>query len=369
LLHYDIVGLNVLLISRELGLGGTERQLAETALALDRSIFEPHVGCFSDGGFRAAELHAAGVPVLQLGVRSFANASALAGARRLAAYMAQHRIELVHAFDVPADLFAVPVARFCRTRAVLSSQRASRALISGTTRRLLRVTDRLAHGIVVNSKAVARELVAEDEVPEARIRLVYNGIDTARFRREGDRAALPFPAGAIVIGVVCALRPEKDLKTLLAAFAKVRPLHPDARLVIVGSGPELPALQSLAGENCHFFPAVQDVAPWLRAIDVFVLPSLSEALSNSLMEAMACGCCPVASDVGGNPELVADGESGLLFTAGDVGSLAGRLMALLNDPAQRQRLAANAAARMHTSFTREAAARKMGDVYREFLDA
>ena len=68
--------------------------------------------------------------------------------------------------------------------------------------------------------------------------------------------------------------------------------------------------------DCHFQPAERNVAPWLRAMDIFVLPSLSEALSNSLMEAMGCGCCPLASDTGGNPELVQHGETGLLVSAG-----------------------------------------------------
>ena len=356
----------VLLLARELGLGGTERQLAETALALDRAIFEPHVGCFAPGGFRARELREAGVPILELDLRSFVSPSLIGGARRLGAYLAAQRIELVHAFDVPADLFAVPAARFYRTAAVLSSQRASRALTPGATRRLLRVTDRLAHAIVVNSRAVSRELVREEGVPEAKIRLVHNGIDTVRFRREGERAIVP---DGLVIGVVCALRPEKDLATLLEAFKRVRPDHPEARLVIVGSGPMLPALESAAVPDCHFYPAAADVAPWLRAIDVFVLPSLSEAFSNSLMEAMACGCCPVASNVGGNPELITDGEHGLLFPPGDAGALARRLGTLLNDPGLRRRLAANAEARMHRQFTREAAAKRMGEVYQEFLPA
>src|SRR5437879_125266 len=124
----------VLLLARELGLGGSERQLAETALALDRTVFEPHVGCFRSGGFRARELERAGVPILELGVQSFASWPAIHGARRLGDYLARHRIRLVHAFDVPLDLFAVPVARFYRVPVVLSSQRAHRALTPGWPR-------------------------------------------------------------------------------------------------------------------------------------------------------------------------------------------------------------------------------------------
>jgi glycosyltransferase involved in cell wall biosynthesis len=354
-------------MARELGLGGSERQLAEIALALDRDRFEPHVGCFHDVGFRANDLREAGVPILELGVRSLVSGSALAGAWRLGRYLRRHRIRLVHAFDVPLDLFAVPVARFFQAPVVLSSQRAHRALTPGGTRQLLRLTDRIVDGIVVNSRAVARELQAEDDVPASMIRLAYNGVDTGLFRREGPRAALPWTDATCVIGVICALRPEKGLLTLIEAFDRLRGAHRGVKLLIVGSGPMLSQLQARSGPDCHFQPAERGVAPWLRAIDIFVLPSLSEAFSNALMEAMSCGCCPVASDAGGNPELVEDGRSGLLFPVGDSRALATRLARLVEDGALRQRLAASAVERMRASFTREAAARAMGAIYDEYL--
>ena len=354
-------------MARELGLGGTERQLAEIALGLDRDLFEPHVGCFTSGGFRAGELRQAGVPILELGVRSLLSRSAVEGARRMGAYLARHDIGLVHAFDVPLDLFAVPVARWYRTPVVLSSQRAHRDLTPGVTRHLLRVTDRMVDGIVVNSRAVARELTEHDGVPASMVRLVYNGLDTSVFRRDGERAALPWGQAAAVIGIVCALRPEKGLHTLMEAFRKVKATRPGVKLVIVGSGPMLAELQAAGDADCHFQPAERNVAPWLRAMDIFVLPSLSEALSNSLMEAMGCGCCPVASRVGGNPELVTDGETGLLFPVGDADALAARLALLLDQPDYRRRLAEQAERRMQEHFTRRQAARSMGATYQEFL--
>jgi len=304
-------------MARELGLGGTERQLAETALSLDRVRFEPHVACFTSGGFRANELREAGVPILETGVRSLVSRSALDGAARLGAYLRANAISLVHAFDVPADLFAVPVARFYRTPVVLSSMRAHRSLTPGATRTLLRATDRLVHGIVVNSRAVMRELEQDDRVAPSRMRLVYNGLDTSIFRPDGERATLPWSDATVVIGIVCALRPEKGLDLLVDAFRRVKAGRPGVKLLIVGSGPMLAELQAAAGHDVHFEAAQRNVAPWLRAMDIFVLPSMSEALSNSLMEAMGCGCCPVASDTGGNPELVQDGATGLLFSVGD----------------------------------------------------
>jgi L-malate glycosyltransferase len=371
LFHYDIVTSKrpVLLMARELGLGGSERQLAEIALALDRDRFAPHVGCFTTGGFRAHDLREAGVPILELGVRSLVSHSALTGAWRMGRYLRHHHIRLVHAFDVPLDLFAVPVARFFHTPVVLSSQRAHRALTPGTSRQLLRVTDRMVDGIVVNSRSVARELQHEDEVPPSMIRLAYNGVDTGRFHRDGPRASLPWTDATMVIGIICALRPEKGLPTLVEAFDRLTGVHPGVKLLIVGDGPMLDLIQSRCGPNCHFEPAQRDVVPWLRAIDIFVLPSLSEALSNSLMEAMSTGCCPVASDAGGNPELVEDGRSGLLFPAGDSRALAACLTRLLDDPPLRRRLADGAAIRMRTNFNRAAAARTMASIYDEYLGA
>jgi glycosyltransferase involved in cell wall biosynthesis len=354
-------------MARELGLGGTERQLAEIALSLDRDQFEPHVGCFTSGGFRAAELRQAGVPILELGVRSLVSRSAVEGARRMGAYLARHDIALVHAFDVPLDLFAVPVARCYRAPVVLSSMRAHRGLTPGLTHHLLRLTDRMVDGIVVNSRAVARELTEQDGVPASLLRLAYNGLDTSVFRREGERAVLPWGEATAVIGIICALRPEKGLHTLMEAFRKVKATRPGVKLLIVGSGPMLAELQAAGDRDCHFQPAERNVAPWLRAMDIFVLPSLSEALSNSLMEAMGCGCCPVASRVGGNPELVTDGETGLLFPVGDAPALAERMALLLDQPDHRRRMAEQAQRLMLEHFTSRQAARTMGGIYQEFL--
>jgi L-malate glycosyltransferase len=352
----------VLLLTRSLGLGGTERQLAGIAQVLDRSVFEPHVGCFHAEGFRADELRAAGVPVAQFSVTSFLGPSVVTSLLTFGRYVRTHGIQLVHTFDVPLNLFGVPAARLFRVPHVISSQRAHRALTPGLRRRLLRVTDRLVDAIVVNSEAVRRELIELDRVTPHLIHLCYNGIDTDFFRADPR-----LHEGSIIIGVICALRPEKNLETLLKAFARLD--HQlDARLLIVGSGPSLPNLQELVrklglGNRCTFEPATKDVRPWLQRIDIFVLPSFSEALSNSLMEAMACGCCVVASRVGGNPELVTDQESGLLFPAGDGEALAGCLDLLLSDPGLRARLAAAGSERMRSEFTLARAAERMQEIY------
>ncbi len=364
----------VLLMSYSLGIGGSERQTASVANALDRDRFEPHVGCFHAGGMRADELKAAGVPVLRLPITSFASYSAIQGAWQLRRYIRKHRIQLVHSFDVPLNIFAAPVAWLMRGPVVLTSQRAHRLLTPGLYHGLLRITDRLTDGIVVNCEFMRRHLIEDEGVRPGLIDLCYNGIDTAVFQ-PGPAGEHPVLTGAsVVIGVVCALRPEKGLGTLVAAFARIAEEHAGARLFIVGSGPEGERLQAQARqlgvlEKCVFVPATDRVAAWLRAMDIFVLPSLSEALSNSLMEAMACGCCPVASRVGGNPELLGDSERGVLFEAGNPVELAAVLHSLIGDRRRREVLAAAAASFIRSGFSIESSAARMQEIYSNRLTA
>lgn len=360
-------------MARELAIGGSERQLCEIALGLDRSRFEPHVGCFRASGFRADELRAAGVPVLDLAIRSYRSFSAAAGAVRLGRYIRRRRIALVHTFDYPLNLFGVPVARAFRAPVVISSQRAHRALYSSLTRRLLRLTDSMVDAIVVNSLSVQLQLIAEDRVPPERIQLCYNGIDLERFQ-PGPRCRPPALGSAdLVIGSVCAFRPEKGLPTLVDAFARLLPSHPGLRLLLVGDGPVRAQLEDQAArlgvrQACHFELATADVLSWLRAIDIFVLPSLSEALSNSLMEAMACGCCAVASCTGGNPELVQHERTGLLFPPGSTAGLGDCLARLIADRGFRESLATAGTSFIRPNFSRQNSARRMAEIYAFLID-
>ncbi len=362
----------VLLMARELTYGGSERQLALLASRLGRHGFEPRAGCFQAAGVRAAELRASGAEVAEFPMRSFVRPEAAVRAWQMIRYLERERIAIVHAFDTPANLFAVPLARAARTPVVLSSQRAHRSLSGGPRRHLLRLTDQIVDAVVVNCEYLERHLIEDEKVPAGRIRLCYNGIDLDRFSPENRRKPDEFGCASLVIGTVCALRPEKGIETLIDAFAHLR--TPGLRLAIVGDGSSRPALGERArarglGESCLFLGGRGEVAGLLRGIDIFVLPSRSEALSNSLMEAMACGCCAVASRVGGNPELVREGQTGMLFTPGQAGELAEALQLLIENAALRRRMAEAGAEFVRTHFSAEAAVRRMAEIYREFLDS
>ena len=167
----------VLLMARELDLGGSERQMALLARALDRKTFSPIVGCFRPAGLRGRELQNAGVPIQHFPIYSFFSTAAPSGAWDLARFIRTRGIRLVHTFDYPLTAFAIPVTRLLTNAIPVSSQRSHRDLIPPRYRRLVRLTDRLASTVVVNCDSVRQHLERDEQVPPARIRLCYNGID------------------------------------------------------------------------------------------------------------------------------------------------------------------------------------------------
>jgi glycosyltransferase involved in cell wall biosynthesis len=357
---------------RELGIGGCERDLTKVAIGLDRSRFEPHVGCFISEGLRSGELRARGIPVVKFEVPSFLSVAALRAAQHLGTYIRRHRIKVVHAFDMPTDFFAIPAARLYGTPAVIASNLSSRDLVRNKRDLyLLRLVDKAAHMVVVNSRAIQSELVGQGGIPPERTLLNYNGVDASIFYPEPHIRKV-FPEASIIVGAVCALRPEKRMDLLLEAFARVRRLDQEMRLLIVGSGPMLSDLERRCAKLdlqsfCHLEPSKVDVAEWMRSIDIFVMASDSESFPNALLEAMACGCSVIGSRVGGVPELVADGQNGLLFERGNAQDLAAKLAQLISNHKLRRRLAQEAVRTARESFSIEATVARLEKLYASLL--
>lgn len=350
--------------------GGIAHDVTELALHLDRMRFAPHVVVYAHEGRWLDDLLAAGVPVLHLPVRSIRSRAALSAAWDLYGYIRRHHIQIVHAWDSTAGL-GVPVARGMGVPVVLSSVVAYRTLLDKKTHLMLRFTDRFVHGIVANCEAVRRHLVEDENVPSRKIELCYNGVEIARFYP--NHVKLQESKSSVVIGTLCVLRPEKALHLLQEAFTLVRGLVPGMKLLIVGSGEELPRLQANARrlgieDDSIFEPATRDVPLYLRTIDIFVVCSRSEAFPNSLLEAMACGCACVGSRTGSIPELLGDnGDRGLLFSNGDAGDLARHLERLILDRTLRRDLGAKAAAGARSRWTMETWLETMCAIYDKYL--
>jgi glycosyltransferase involved in cell wall biosynthesis len=360
----------LLLTVRELGSGGIERDVAKLALALPPDKFTPYVAAYKPEGARYEELKRAGVPMLHMDLSSIASMKAVRAALQLRSIIRQKRIAVVHAFDASA-VFVVPLARALRVPVVLSSMLGSRSLLDAKSQKQLQFTDRLVDAVLVNCEAMRRHLVDDWSVPAQRIELCYNGVDTSEFYPNAS-ARLPEFADSLVIGAVCVLRAEKNLSLLQEAFANVRHLAPNPRLLLVGSGPELEKLKTNARRlnidaQSVFHPATPSVAAYLRTLDIFVSCSYSEAFSNAILEAMACGTCVVGSRVGGTPELIKDGERGLLFVSNDAGDLADKLSRLMVDPGLRAKLGKRAAEFAASELSMARNVQRNIEIYRKFL--
>ena len=211
---------------------------------------------------------------------------------------------------------------------------------------LRRIHSPLVDRYVVVSKDLERYLVRRVGIAAGRISQIYNGVDTERFTPRPSGAANGLPAefaeqDTLVIGTVGRIQPVKDQVTLLKAFGELVQRYARLRLAVIGDGPLLGDLrrfaETLGIAKLTWLPgAIDNIPDALRRFDIFVLPSLSEGISNTLLEAMASGVPVVATAAGGNLELVDDGYCGRLFPPGDVATLARLLAGYVADPLLRQ---------------------------------
>ncbi|HEX9625683.1 MAG TPA: TIGR03088 family PEP-CTERM/XrtA system glycosyltransferase [Acidiferrobacterales bacterium] len=218
-------------------------------------------------------------------------------------------------------------------------------------------------------------------VPRRRLRRIYNGVDSRRFHpHAGGRRPLPIAGFAapdsLIFGTVGRMQPVKDPLNLVRAFLRLRELAPGERgrlrLVLVGDGPlrtEAEVLLAAAGarEQAWLAGARDDVPELLQGLNVFVLPSIAEGISNTILEAMACGLPVVATRVGGNAELVVAGETGQLVPASDPDALARAMLAYVREPQRAAREGAAGRVRIEQRFSLDAMVERYMAVYDEVL--
>lgn len=246
--------------------------------------------------------------------------------------------------------------------------------------RLYRAVDlfllRLADRVITVSRDQRRMLLGRG-VDRRRLVLVPTVVDAeACAARAGDapsaRAALDVPPGAQVVTLVGRLTPQKGVDTLLAAASTVCATRPNALFVIVGDGPdraELEAQAAASGLNgaVRFLGYRDDIPRVLAASDIVVMPSRAEGLPHLLLEALAVGCAVLATNVGGIPDIVHDGETGLLIPPAAPDRVASGILQLLADPVLAERLALAGQRYVHRHCSPEMAARRLASVYRAVL--
>lgn len=366
--------MRVLAVVDSITLGGAEALLATLAgaapqagLELDVvSVGPPH----PDRSQLASVLRAAGIEPRYLSIPRLAHPNAIPA---LARAIRASRCDVVHAHLEYAATLVPPAARIVARPAVCTFHH-----IAAPLARRDAVKERLAVEVASRSRGVifvseaSRRSFAERYGDRSRWMVVHNGVDLARFRPEA--ASMPtdlgVPDGAPVATMVAALRPGKGHVAAIEAWSSVTASCPSARLLLVGSGPLEPALRARASalgvaDSIVFAGLRSDVDLILRASSVVVLPSESEALPTSLMEAAACGRPVVATPVGGVGEVVSDGSTGLLVPVGDRRALAEALGGLLVRDARWHGMGAAARRIAEERFDRVAWARRLAVVYAE----
>jgi glycosyltransferase involved in cell wall biosynthesis len=362
-------------------IGGTERQFVYLAKGLDKSRFDIRVGCFSKKGEFLKDIEAMNLPVVEYPINSLYSPRMLQRQWRFARDLRRQNIRLVHAYGFYPNVFSVPAARFagCIT---IASVRDTGVFTSQIKLKTLsqRTACHLADRVVANSSAVRNWLVGLG-MDQNHIDVIPNGIAVngrlARSRDFGIRHELGIDPKVPVIAVISRLNPGKGIEYLLKAAVIVREQFPEARFLIVGGSyfdpAYKPALELLArqlkvADRVLFTGERNDIQQLLQEVNISVLPSLSEGLSNSLLESMAAGLPVIATNVGGNPEIVQDGKTGFLVPARDEKALSDAILRMLKAPELAERFGHAGYERVGTHFSLAAAVRKTEELYTMLLE-
>jgi glycosyltransferase involved in cell wall biosynthesis len=329
--------LRVLHTESSLGWGGQEIRILTEARGLARHGHEVVIAAPS-GARIYAEAPAYGVPIVALPIAR----KGVAGLASLRRFLASRAFDVVNTHS-STDSWLVALAGVMGGAAPIVRTRhiSSPVPRNAATRWLYGRADQ----IVTTGEKLRAQVIEETGVDSSRVVSIPTGIDLAHFApgdRHAARAVLGLPAAAKIVGIVATLRSWKGHRFLLEAIERMA--RPDVVLVVVGDGPVREATERQAAglriaDRVRFVGNQEDVAPWLRAFDLFCLPSYAnEGVPQALAQAMACALPVVSTPVGSIEELVADGRTGILVPPSDAQALARALGALLDDPARARAL-------------------------------
>ncbi len=324
-----------------LPVGGAEVLLANLVRGLDRDRFAPEIACLKELGPLGEEL-AAEIPVH---AHLLANKFDLRVLPRLVWLMHQRKIDAVVTVGAGDKMFwGRLAARFAHVPVVVSALHSTGW--PDSIGRLNRLLTPLTDAFIGVADAHAQHLIEREGFPTSKVHTIYNGVDTARFAPADAtdvRRELGLSLSAPVVGILAALRPEKNHELFLNGAASILRELPESQFVLVGDGPRRASLERLAeelgiAESIHFLGSRSDVHRLLPAFDVVALTSHNEASPVSILEALSCGVPVVSADVGSVAETVVPGETGELFLAGDLDQFVAATIALLQQPERRVQL-------------------------------
>jgi glycosyltransferase involved in cell wall biosynthesis len=357
----------VFLMTDSLETGGSERQFGALAGSLSKEFFRVHLGCLQRRGPFLGTL--GDVSEFQLGGSLYGPAS-LKARWKLVRYLKDHKIGVAHSFDFYTNLVLIPSARLARVPVVIGSQRQLGDLLTRRQERAQAMVLGWCDMVVCNSQAAADRLMALG-LRESQLVVIGNGLPVEAFAETSP--ALPRSPEVLRVGMIARMNTRsKNHSLFLRAAARLHGQFPSAQFVLVGDGPLRQELEREAqalglGDSVLFLGDRRDIPAVLASLDITVLPSASESLSNVILESMAAGAPVVANRVGGNCELITE-DRGVLVPANDELALASGIERLFRDSSLRKILGRNGEQFARENFTLEKMRQRHESLYHELLE-
>lgn len=353
----------ILQLVQGLEIGGLEQMVITLIERLDMARFKPAVCCFDVLGTLAIRLTTKGIPVDLLPRKPGVD---LSYSLRLARFLRKKQIDILHLHNPTALFYGTLAGRIARTPGIIYTEHGRDFSSSWKVKLANRLLSVLVNEVVAVAERGKTYLISEEGFSGNRIKLIYNGIDAHRFdsrayrgKRREILATLGLNPGGPIVGVVARLDPIKNHSNLLNAMVTVSQRVPGVVLLVIGDGPLRDELEQRVqelklGGAVKFLGARSDVPELLSILDLFVLPSYSEGLSLTLIEACAAGKPIVATNVGGNSEVVEHGANGLLVPSDNSHALAEAIIRILTDKEYTRRMGQIAHERFEKYFTADA---------------
>lgn len=351
----------------ELAPAGTESQLLALIRHLDRGRVWPYLCLLRSDKPMSQALEPDDCPILRLNVGALRNPRTLRSAWRFLRFLRRERIDVVQTYFADSSYFAIPLAWLAGIPNRIRTRNNVGHWLTPLHRRMGRLLNRFTTQTITNCKAARNALLEVERPRPDTVIVLENGVDLERFRNLPPRT-MRSEAARQHVGIVANLRPVKGLDVFVKAAALVHGRHKQAIFTVVGEGELRAALEQqaeaagLAGKFT-LSGGVADVPGFLADLDVAVLCSHAEGMSNALLEYMAAGRAIVATAVGAAPELIVDGIHGLLVPPGNEQRLAEAIGRLLTDRELAWRLGAAARRRVQEHYSRTAMIRRFTEFY------
>jgi len=370
----------VFFVLDSLNIGGTETQAVELARRLDPTQYQITLACLRASGPLLQRLTGSRVKLMEFHPKGGMNSpGGIYQLLRMAVFLRRGKFEIMHAHDLWANLLGVPAALLARVPVIISSQRDLSHLdfYKTSRKRWLRKLQNMSTAVLANSGSIREGLVREERFAEHNVRVIYNGVEIERFAgvpRDRERLFPGTSGGKLIVLVGNMHTDVKGHPLLTQAAAEVVGEFPKTRFVFAGDGAIRSELEDQVArlglqQNVLFLGRRNDVPEILACCDIGVLPSKAEGLPNAVLEYLAAGLPTVASNVGGNAEIIQDGQNGLLFPSDNAQALGQALLRLLREPEFASALGRAGQDHVRKNFSFDRMIDQVDKMYSELLEA